>query len=41
MQINHAIPSDLDGAVSTLTEAFAGDPITGFLLDPGEGTVRA
>lgn len=37
MNISTAHPSDLDEAVKCLAAAFAQDPITGFLLQPGAG----
>lgn len=37
MQIAPAAPSDLEPAVTCLAEAFAEDPITGFLLQAGPG----
>jgi len=37
MQITTATHSDLDEAVGCLAAAFAGDPITGFLLETGPG----
>jgi len=37
MMITAPTPSDLDVTVSCLADAFAQDPITGFLLQPGAG----
>jgi len=37
MIVTNAIPSDLDEAVGCLADAFARDPITGFLLQTGAG----
>jgi len=37
MKITAASPSDIDEAVGCLAAAFAQDPITGFLLQPGPG----
>ena len=37
MKITTASPSDVDQAVSCLATAFAQDPITGFLLQTGQG----
>ena len=37
MKIVHAMPSDLDEAVSCLATAFGRDPITGYLLQTGSG----
>jgi ribosomal protein S18 acetylase RimI-like enzyme len=36
MKISSASPSDIDEAVGCLATAFAQDPITGFLLQPGQ-----
>ncbi|MFT3805446.1 GNAT family N-acetyltransferase [Arenimonas sp.] len=37
MIVANAIPSDLNGSVECLADAFAQDPITGFLLQTGAG----
>ena len=37
MQITSAVPPDIDEALGCAVAAFARDPITGFLLDPGPG----
>lgn len=37
VQIAAAMPADVQSAVDVLAAAFADDPITGFLLQPGPG----